>query len=271
MRHCLSDEEMFSLVDGALAPGDSELLRSHSSGCSRCSNAVATMERSLAGLADEPALDVAAHASAVLSAIDRPTPAVRPSRFVPVAVSTLAVAAALVLGIGIGRRSSTEDEFAARGGASDTSVGRSVAVTLHAVDGDVTRKVTAGVSVSGGARFVASHRNSSATPAYALVFGVDSRGEIHWLYPAYESIGSDPASVPLEPTQGREASMESAVSFDDLAPGRLSLVTILTREPLSVSRIESRAKSVSNLEPNALRKAFPEAAVTSLDVQILSR
>lgn len=274
MRRCLTDDELFALVDGALAPHDSELLRRHLHGCSRCSDAVTTMERSLAGLAEEPSIDVTAHVNSVLAAIDRPAPTERPgpSRGLAIALSALAAAAALVLGVGIGRRHAGEDGFAARGGAhDDAAIGRSVAVTIHAVDGSLTRKIKAGATLPAGTRFVASHRNSSSSVAYALVFALDTKDEIHWLYPAYESANSDPPSVSLAPTQGREVSMESAVAFDDLAPGRLSLVTILSREPLPVSRIEDRSKTRANLELDSLRAAFPEATVTSLDVSILPR
>ncbi|HVH46066.1 MAG TPA: zf-HC2 domain-containing protein [Labilithrix sp.] len=274
MRSCLGDEELFALVDGALPAKDAMLLREHVDGCARCADSVKTLERALSCLAEEPPLDVRAHADAVLAALDRPQPQarVRPwRRALPLAIGTLAAAAALVVGVGIGRHRTTGDDgFTPRGGALiDAPLGRSVAVTIQTLEGDLPRALVAGSKVTSETRFVASHRNTGTATAYALVFGVDARGDVHWLYPAFEAAGTDPASAPLPPTEGREALMGTGAWFDDLSPGRLSIVTILSREPLHVSRIEGRAALGLGVE--ALRREFANSEVTSIDVFVAGR
>lgn len=270
MRPCLQEEELFALVDGALAEKDARLLRDHAKACDACTKSIATLDRALSCLADEEALDVAAHADAVLAALDRPLPVPRPRGWqrpaVTLGIGAMAAAAAFVLGIDFGRHS--EEGFAARGPSSaEHGIRRSVAIDVQTLEADVARPLVPGATVSASTRFVASHRNTGSTTAYAMVFGVDAHGVVHWLYPAYESAGTDPASVPLPPTRGRDVSMGTGVSFDDMSPGRLSVISLLSRAPLRLSTIEARAA----LGIEALRRDFPDADVTSIDVQVSLR
>ncbi len=271
MRPCLDDEESFALVDGALSEKDAVVLRRHLEGCERCRARVVAMEKSLAVLGEEVALDPAKHADAVMAALDgvrvEAKPPRRIGRLVPIAMGALAAAAALVIGINVGRRQH-EDGFVARGGAVvDAPIGRSVAVTVHALDNDVPRPLTNNAVVGKDTRFAASHRNTGSTHAYAMVFVVDAKRAVHWLYPAYESLGSDPASVSLAPTEGREAMMGTGASFDDLAPGPMEVITVLSREPIHVSRIERLP------EPSlsAIEAALEGAEVRALHLEVSER
>jgi anti-sigma factor RsiW len=272
MRPCLNDEELFALVDGAVAGKDAELLRRHIEVCERCGKSHRALERAMACLAEEEQLDVSVHADAVLAALDRSVVAERPRpwrRRVPFAIGAVAAAAALFVGIGIGRN--PEEGFTARGAPpsaiGSASLRRSIAVTVETLDGDVPRALEAGSRVTRDTRFVVSHRNTSRGTAHALVFAIDAKGAVHWLYPAYESAGSDPSSVLLGPTAGREVVMGSAVSFDDMSVGRLAIVTVLSREPLRVSQIEGR--SVMSLD--ALRRDLPRTEITSIEVLVSER
>jgi hypothetical protein len=273
MRPCLDDEETFALVDGAVAEKDAAILRRHIDGCERCRTRVRAMERTIFALAEEENVDPVVHADAVLAALDeadvitaRATPR-RFGRILPLAIGGLAAAAALFIGIGL-RRNTADDGFTARGGAMvDAPLRRSLAVTVQVLDGNVPRALTNEATVTPKTRFVASHRNTGTTTGHALVFAVDAKRSVHWLYPAYESAGTDPSSVMLAPTEGREVLMGTGVAFEDLAAGPASIVTVLSREPVPVSRIEQ----LSDPSPGAIQAALPGAEVTSIRVEVTDR
>lgn len=268
MRRCLEDEELFALVDGALSEKDERPIREHLEACVHCKEGVARIKGALACLSKEEPIDMAAHVDVVMAAIERaPSSVARPprtTRVLPVALGALAAAAALVLGVGIGRHS-PESEFTARGGAAvDAGLRRTVALTVQVLDGEVARPVVRGTVVTRKTRFLASHRNTSVVAAQAMVFAVDSKNTVHWLYPAYDSASADPPSVALVGTGGSEVMMSSAVSFEDLSSGPLTLFTVLSREPLRVSRIER----MRDLSLAALRRELSEADISSIDVVV---
>lgn len=270
MRPCLVDEELFALVDGAVSEPDGRVLREHVAGCARCQKSVSKMERALDAIGREEPFDANAHADAIFARLDRAeraTPSRGPgwwSRRASI-VGAVAAAAAVLLGVGVMRRPS---EFAPRGASSvGARVSHSAGVTVGTTDGTAMTPIASGARISRHARFVASARNVSGEDAYALVFAVDAKKGVHWLYPAFTSDATDPASELLAPSAGREVVMKSAVVFDDLDAGRLTVVTVLSRTPMHVSQIEKRGA----LDLADLRKDFPDADVTSIDVDVDER
>jgi hypothetical protein len=112
---------------------------------------------------------------------------------------------------------------------------------------------------------VASYHNVDAAAAYLMVFALDARGEIHWAYPGFEDAKTDPVAVRLEPLQMNRV-LPDSVMLDDLLAGPLDLVTIVSREPLRVSRIESL--SVSERSVASLRTRFSSARIESMSLRV---
>jgi hypothetical protein len=95
------------------------------------------------------------------------------------------------------------------------------------------------------------------------VFLVDAKRDVHWLYPAFIDPRSNPSSIAIPPATAPH-SMGDGVTFSDLAPGAAIVVTMLTKTPLSVSQIEQQ----SDVTPDALRRAFPDAVIHVLPIRV---
>ena len=132
--------------------------------------------------------------------------------------------------------------------------------------GDVLVKLEEGARVAPGVALVASYHNVDRVPAYLMVFGRDSQGEIHWVYPGFADAKSDPQSVSLLPLQTRQALPDSVV-LDDLPAGVLEVVSLITREPLRVSQIESLPPAERAVL--RLRSRFADARIANLPVQVV--
>jgi len=128
-------------------------------------------------------------------------------------------------------------------------------------------KLEEGAKLASGVALVASYHNVNSTPAYLMVFGRDVRGELHWVYPGFEDAKKDPESVRLLPLQTRQALPDSVV-LDDLPAGPFELVSLITREPLRVSKIESLPPGARN--PAGLRARFADARISSLSVEVVA-
>lgn len=227
------------------------------------------MKNALDAIAEEEPLDVKAHADAVMASLDR-APAKRQRVLVPLAVSGLALAAALLLGVGIGRGTKPADpgEFTARGGGSATtrSLGRDVAVDVLKADRDAgLSRLIENDDVTPNTGFAADGRNLGSKNACALVFIVDSARDVHWIHPQFSNPELDPSSVQIEPsTTFKGLGNGDGILFRDLAPGRANVVVMLTEQPLSVSAVEK----LPGLTPADLRRRFPEADIRSFPINV---
>lgn len=148
-----------------------------------------------------------------------------------------AAAAALVLAFPVFSFLS-QDRVTARGSHQSGSVFvRHVGISFR-------RLASPEVNIADGERLHQSesvfvtHRNLGTTTAYALVFAVDAKSTIHWLYPAHVSADSQETSIALAPSQ-TEIAQPEAVELEDPAPGPLTFVAVMTESPLRVTDIES--------------------------------
>jgi hypothetical protein len=128
-------------------------------------------------------------------------------------------------------------------------------------------RLEAGASIAPGVAMVASYDNVDSAPAFVMVFGRDARGELHWLYPGFEDARSDPASVRMDALRTRHVLPDSVV-LDALPLGPFELMTLITREPVRVSRIEALPLAERSLD--GLRRRFPQARVNSLSLHVVA-
>jgi hypothetical protein len=263
---CPDSGELTRLLDGELTENRGTALRAHAAGCASCAAELESQRRLLARVAAPvPGRPSAGAVAAVMGRLDAAdAAAASPARLRPGprtwAALALAAAAAAVVGV-IGVRPERHDDFAARGAAPGWE--QKVGVELWALQ-DQPRLLVAGDRLAPGVAVVASYSNVDPAPAWLLVFAVDARGEVHWLYPAYLDVSRDPEAQRLEGSVVRRALPESVV-LEDVPGGALRLVTVVTRAPLHVSDVE--AARPSDRTPEALRRRWPGARVDELVVR----
>lgn len=262
---CPRPRELTRLLDGEATENRAAELRAHVGACRACAAEldaqralVARISAPLPGVPSEGALD------AVMRRVDStgsPQRRLEPRRRIW-AVGGLAVVSALAVAIAVLVRPGGRDggEFRARGAAVDWT--RKVGVEIWALEAG-PRKIGPGDRLRAGVALVGSFSNVDSAPAYLLAYALDAGGEVHWLYPAFLDPRADPESVRLDASVVHRALPESVV-LQDVAPGALRLVLVVTRAPLHVSSIESAP--VPERTPEALRARWPDARVDELPV-----
>lgn len=256
---CLSEAEQFSFADADLPPEQLRRVEKHLELCSSCARQVIALQRLISDIAApvaSPPLDLTAHVGAVMRRLDAPVPLTKRPPWV-VWSGALAAAAALTLWLIKSPEPRVVPPFVARGGASVPSLSRDVALQLYA-QGRTLRVLQPGSSVRPDVALTAGLSNLSPEPAHLLLFAVDTRGQVHWISPEYTRAGSDPRATRIAPAR-TEQLLPTAAVFDDLAPGPLRVVAVITREPTRVSAIE--ALSAVELGSERLMARFPRAEI----------
>lgn len=254
-----TEDELLRFVDADLSPEQMERIDEHLASCGVCAARAAALRELIEDVQapiPESDFDVGAHVAGVMSRLDAPEPA-REKRRVWGWAGALAAAAGVALYFGFGAGGSESGTFAARGGGAESSLSRDVGVQLYA-QATALSPLHAGGSVRPGTPLTAGLRNVGREPVYLLLFAVDARHEVHWIAPEFTLAGEDPAAVVVTNSPS-EKLLPSAVAFDDLAPGRLRVVAVISRKPARVSAIESLSKG--ELDGDGLTKRFPEAEV----------
>lgn len=261
---CPGHDELLELLDGEVTENRARELREHLAACPACGEEWRAQEALIARLAAPvPGAPSEAAVQAVMRRIsaEPSVPHQRSRRLLPVGALALAAAAGLAI-VTLVRPPSPD--FLARGG-KPASWAKKVGVEIWSI-GSPPRPLAAGMAVSPATAYVARYRNLTGAPAYLLAFGVDAAGVVHWLYPAFLDPGTDPPSLALQP--GTSVPLLESVVLEDVAPGPLDMVTILSPAPLSVSRVERLQPA--EREPAALRARFPGARVDRVTVRVVA-
>jgi Putative zinc-finger len=239
MTRCPTEDDLLRFLDGALSIEDTEGVRAHLATCPRCRQDDAAV-RTLVGDVEAPVrrgLDVRAHVDAVMARLDRPAPTPsRTSRWVLFAGATSVAAGALAMAVHFGGRSGS-DGWQARGGGVAAGLDRDVGVQPYAVKGGLELRKGGG-ALDVDLPLTAGFRNVGRAPVFLLLFAVDSRKSVHWISPEYVRLGDDPVATPL-PVTTTERVLETSAVLEDVPPGRLRIVAVVTPSPAHVSDIES--------------------------------
>lgn len=268
---CLRPADLLRLLDGEATRNEEARFSAHLGECAACRQATSSLERLVADIAAPlPQVTTAGSADRVLLAIQRDSTRLSPpvrrrlDRWVQAAGLAAAVAAMVLV---FGRLPNQKELFRARGPAPESGIGRRVGVTLYAPLAGHT-PLRNGAMLSTQSAFSVTYRNlDEQRPVYLLVFGVDSAGDIHWLYPAYTERGSDPEAIRL-PFSAAETALPDSVVLDRPAPGELRLVSVLAPQPLRVSAIESLARD--QLTRAALQRRWPDSHIEDRTVTLRS-
>jgi hypothetical protein len=270
-KRCPSEAELLSFVDADLPPEQLARIEKHLELCSACAKQTMALSTLVADIAAplpfaQP-FDVAPHVAGVMQRLDAPLAAPRTARMLAWCGALAAAAAALLLVTKLHRpaASGADSEFRARGGRAEASLSRDVGVELYAQQQTLVA-VRAGSQISATTPLTAGLRNLASEPAYLLLFAVDARRAVHWIAPEYTSTAANPAAFSIAP-RSAERLLPSSAAFDDLAPGGLHVVALLSKTQLHVSDIE--AVPPSELGVDALRQRFAGAQVREflLDVR----
>ena len=269
-KRCPSAVELSRFVDADLPPEQLGRIERHLELCSACTKQVLALSTLVADIAAplalEPPLDVAAHVASVMQRLDTPLAASRGARLVAWCGALAAAAAALLLLTTL-RAPPARDpagELAARGGPAMASLSRDVGVRLYAEQPTLVA-LSAGSHITTKTALTAGLRNLAHEPAYLLLFAVDAERAVHWIAPEYTSAGSNPEAFPIAPSSTERLLPSSAV-FDDLAPGGLRVVALLSKTPLHVADVE--ALPPGELGAPALRQRFIGAEVREFSLEV---
>jgi hypothetical protein len=271
---CPSEATLLAFADDDLPPEKLLRLERHLETCGVCAKQVMALSELIEDVAApvaSPPFDAAEHAAAVMKRLDAP---LGHARRVPHAVwgglfAVVAAAAALVLLLGRGPSAAEGNDgarghFSARGGRVESALGRDVGVQVYAV-GSTLRPLASGGSISPGTALAVGVRNLGQGPAYALLFAIDSQQVVHWIAPEFNEPGADPEALHIGPLRD-ERLLSTQVVFDDLAPGALRVVTLVSSEPSHVSQVE--ALSPGELGSAALSQRFPRAEVREITLMV---
>jgi hypothetical protein len=205
-------------------------------------------------------LDLAAR---VLLAIEQP-PARRRRTARFASWPLVALAAGLVVGVGLLARESREaSEFRQKSAASPAGTASRFAgvVAHHVTAGGVTERLGAKLPARDGLVF--SYTNLGPNPfGYLMIFGIDESGEVRWYHPAYDTLGTNPASIPIE--AGVASASLGALVVHELAPGPFRLHALFTRQPLHVVELEALLRHGGEKALDALRDASDQIILTQV-------
>lgn len=269
---CPSEQELLSFVDAVLSPEQLARIEQHVARCAGCRERVEGLRSLISALAAPLPLeagqsfDVAGHVAKVMGRLDETPrqPLRSPRTHWMLGVSGLAAAAALLLVLLPRQPGNVEGTFRARGGVSEATLSRDVGLQLYAHEAS-PRALSPGSRVTTKTAFTAGLRNLAAKPAHLLLFGVDARGTVHWISPRYVDPSSDPASTLVAPSP-KEVLLPNAVVFDDLAPGVLRVVALISEESGRVSQVD--ALTAEQLSAERLIKRFPKAEVRQVALEV---
>lgn len=273
-KRCPSEDELLSFVDADLSPEQLARVEKHLEVCSACAKQVMTLSSLVedlgAPLAAEPPLDVALHVAGVMDRLDSRVTEPRWSAWLTwsgVAVAAAALLLFVKLQAPAGPQAAPGGELAARGGPAEASLSRNVGVQLYSSQHGELTALGSGSRIVQSAALTAGLRNLASERAYLLLFALDSRQAVHWITPEYTSQGSNPEASPIAPAR-TERLLPSVAVFDDLAPGPLRVVAVISSEPLHVSDVE--ALPPAELSAERLLKRFPRAEVRQFLLEVQS-
>ncbi len=279
---CPGEDELLSFADADLPPERLEWIERHLQRCGACTKAVAELRELMADvaapLAPDSRFDVSEHVDSVMERLDTPQKAT-PSVAWVAAGGVLAAAAAIALsvtlrggGAGVlpetrgaeGHAEAPPGELVARGGPGPASLSRDIGVQLYGLS-NAPHALASGSRIRPGVGLTAGLRNLGQERTYLLLFAVDAKQVVHWIAPEYTHPDTDPVAVTVAPSR-TESLLPTTAVFDDLAPGKLRVIAVITREPTQVSQVEKLGPNELNAE--GLLKRFPRAEIRQFLLEV---
>jgi hypothetical protein len=249
--NCPSDERLVQAELGEITLNESGLLERHLAECLAC----AQRRDGLRQLAEDLArphegADDAFVAAVMAARAKAKAPKVR--RPAPIRVAWLSAAAVVLMGLGIeiysryGR--GHDGAWTARGRHHDVQASGPVSEIL-AVRGAELRPIER-QPLSAGDAFAVRYVNPGSDRYYLAAFALDAAGTVHWIYPEYVDVATDPGAIPL-PTARQETLLPQVVEPDKPAAGAMQVIALLTSQPVSVKQVETALQQAPRDVPAA--------------------
>jgi hypothetical protein len=236
---CPPGESIARLIAEDLPLAEARELEQHLASCERCGHRQQQTEQLVRRLAEPAAQDdAAAFVARTMGRLDRGPRRARLSW------PGLAAAALLLLALPVSYLLINRPDrgtFTARGArpAGAPSLERVTGLDPLVVRAARQRPLIRGMLLRPADGLAFRYTNLSRERLYLMALALDRRGEVHWFYPAYLSEQSDPRAVPLEPgTRGRL--LPEVTQPEDVPPGALRVVTVVSRRRASVKQVERR-------------------------------
>lgn len=257
---CPSQEELFDAFVNGL--DTSEVLR-HAQGCPLCQEKLAELTQLRE--ATQAALRVRGGEDFVESTLEKAfAPPAKPT-WSPWALSMAAATALFMVVAGSGTIGSVGGFQQRGGGELQARSARKLGIQafLHPREDFGARVPLTTQSVlrpEDGLSFEVFNRTGALR--YMMIFGRDAKGELHWFYPAYTHLGTNPSSVTIPRTPQVTPLVEGVVP-EEVAQGGFELVSVFSRERLYVQEVEKKL-SQKGLSQFRQELEAQEALVNSL-------
>lgn len=268
---CMTDEEIFAIVDGAKHAEH----EAHARQCAACSERLDELRRATTHLTAPVFVaptklavdDVMARLGTVVpdpSLFTPPAPAERKARVVRTFVGAAAGLALLgLVTFGLLQPEIGNGDLRARGGSIAASTERRVGVHVHAGG----QALVSNTTVRPDDTWSITYENGMGEPVYVLVFAIDAKGAVHWLCPVYVDAQSDPLSTPLPPSDTKSA-LPIGVQLESPAAGPMRVVAIVSHAVMHVKDVDTL--QATELESSSLRGRWPEADVRDLATVVIA-
>ena len=265
---CPSEDELSRLVDSDLTPEDAGRVTEHLGRCQSCREQVKEL-RALVEVIGKAAVndfDVTAHVRDVMRRIEQPRPQQKRPRVIArlATISALAASVGLITQVLASRRASMPGTWQARGNSSGESLSRDVGVQVYTLT-ESLQPLLSGDTIAPNAALTAGLRNLGHATAHVLLFAIDSRNAVHWIMPKYTRVDENPVAPELTRSL-HEHLLPTSVVFDDIAPGPMRVVTLVSLRPVRVFQVESLTES--ELTSASLVSHFSGAEVREIIVQV---
>jgi len=228
-------QDWFEFLEGVLEKNRQQALQEHLESCSKCRVALERDRQLLGELRQSDvkldSMDLVPELVRRLSGKARPVR--RHQRVFRLAIAGAGVVClTLVAVLWLSRIS----EYRSKGGRAEDA-DRWVGVSTWVIDPNGKSQRVEG-RIGTKSKLAFGYTNLGTHPfEYLMIFAVDSRGKIHWFYPAYLKTKENPQSLPISAgVQDKELPEE--IEFQP-APGRLRLIGLFTRRPLRVKQLEA--------------------------------
>jgi len=241
---CLSEKEWILYVDEQLTTDRAREAEHHLETCAGCKQKLAGL-RKLASTIAASAVhdDGSSFITSTLFAMDRSHGQTTKWWKYAAAAAVILIALPVSYRI-IANRSDNRGTFIARGGSNSSMLQKLTGVETFLVSNGKQLPLRNGITLTREPKLAFRTTNATQNPLYLLAFGIDSQGEIHWFFPAFNDPKTNPKAIAL-PARTQNRMLQELVQPEGCSQGLMRIVTVISPARRSVDQIETLLKGLS--------------------------